>query len=102
MLTGPCDFEDKKKCGYMDVSSGLWSWWRHKGSTGEIPEADHNGQTGVFLKVGYGNGIFNSPAIIESPLLGPTSAQCTLKFWFVDYVRITFGFGLIRLPVLCS
>ncbi|XP_033638977.1 MAM and LDL-receptor class A domain-containing protein 1-like [Asterias rubens] len=83
---GPCDFEDKKKCGYMDVSSGLWSWWRHKGSTGEIPEADHNGQTGVFLKVGYGNGIFNSPAIIESPLLGPTSAQCTLKFWFVDYM----------------
>ncbi|XP_022096511.1 MAM and LDL-receptor class A domain-containing protein 1-like isoform X2 [Acanthaster planci] len=92
---GPCDFEDYKICGYTDVSTGEFAWHRHRPTSSETPSQDHTSGSGYTLKADLGFGLFNSPAIVESPLLQPCSVLCTMKFWFV-YSSQSLGKMVIR------
>ena len=84
---GICQFETGL-CGWQDMSTGLYAWERHNGTTPSPvsgPSSDHtfgSGKVGNYMFVDAAKGTFTGRADLVSPLYGALGSQCTIQFAF--------------------
>ncbi|KAK1172073.1 MAM and LDL-receptor class A domain-containing protein 1 [Acipenser oxyrinchus oxyrinchus] len=82
---GMCTFEERR-CGWRDDSTGDHAWSRQQGltATGTAPNADHTTGTamGWYMLVDLSTGVFESEALLQSPVLGEAASSCTVSFWY--------------------
>ncbi|XP_055957690.1 MAM and LDL-receptor class A domain-containing protein 1-like [Patella vulgata] len=81
-MCGPCDFETDL-CGWSDASSGKYNFTYMQANPTTI-KVDHTTaqQSGHYVAVKNSDGVYYTPAILNSPPMPQASKYCTMYFYY--------------------
>ena len=100
---GSCSFEDNQldpSCGYLDSSTGSFSWSQVEAAGSAGPPVDHstNSEAGHYMMVLHSDNLFGEEAVLTSPGLSPTKNMCSVRFWYhvQSHTKTVFSVKLIE------
>lgn len=93
---GTCNFNNNEWCGWTNAGEGQQQWSLVPASkfllqTNDLPKVDGaNLANGSYLIIDTSHGsTYNLPAVLSSPVLGPTGPNCYIKFRFHQPFQVT-------------